>query len=165
MAHICNATGHYTRTRANWTNTLKVDVKLAPFASCQDSDANITGMKPILYHNNATMTVRMVARDTDGHPIARTHCEFNVFLVYEESAPPVELVVVREIDDPSQYYAVVPAASLDKQGSYRLEVQMLSAWNVSAWNVSARCTPQKWKHAVFRVSCAPMGTESASRKI
>ena len=134
--------------------TLRVQVVLKPLGSCEHSDVIAPGMdNGILLHNKATgLKVHMVARDTDGHAIVRTRCEFKAWLVYNNSNKD-ELAVVRDGHNGSIYTAAIPADFLRRKGEYHVEVKMLKAWNGTA---EADCTPQKWVQArsMFRVECA-----------
>jgi hypothetical protein len=96
-----------------------VNVDVKPFGSCEHSNVTMTGMSnmTLLHDSTADLKVQMVARDTDGHTIVRTACEFKVWLVHENSQPN-ELVVIRDGSDGSSYSATVPLGSLQREGTY-----------------------------------------------
>ena len=145
--------------------SLLVEIDLEPYGSCMHTYVHLEGARVTLGEKvQGEIALQIVARDTDGHPILSTRCEFRVQLAHKEEMPTsIDLDVVRDGINGSKYSSVVPLNDL-RVGLYEVMVEMLrgpdrtcGAWNDAGNSSVAACTPEKWKRArnSFVVTCAP----------
>ena len=155
----------------NPAHSLSVHIGLAPYASCTHTDAALEGTKIIVGKKiEGKVSLRIIARDTDGYPILNTRCEFRVEMRHQKGKP-IALQVARDGRIGSWYSRVMPVDDL-RVGSYALKIEILEgragtcgAWDDAAGSVPA-CELQQWKSArhTFDVACAPGYSSDADGK-
>ena len=108
----------------NPAHSLSVHIGLAPYASCRHTDALLEGTKITVGKKiEGKVSLRIVARDTDGYPIPNTRCEFRVEMRHQKGKP-IALQVARDGRIGSWHSRAMPVDDL-RVGSYALKVEIL----------------------------------------